>query len=61
MLGSVGVKNGVKDRSQIHLLKFPGHALRIATQSTALDRRATKSAVLTNIVIAARSTHSSSQ
>ena len=27
MLGSVGVKSGVKDRSQLHPLKFPGHAL----------------------------------
>ena len=61
MLGSVGVKSGVKDRRHIHPLKFSGHALRIATQSIALDRRATKSAVLTNIVIAARATHSSSQ
>jgi hypothetical protein len=31
MLGSVGVKSGVKDRSQIHPLTFPGNALRIAT------------------------------
>ena len=30
--GNVGVKSGVKDRSQIHPLTFPGNALRERSQ-----------------------------